>query len=50
MKMVIYYLKDYIYITIKEKVKNIIKEKLNLKENIYMIKNIMERDLMKMEI
>ena len=48
--MEIYYLKVNIYIIIKEKEKNILIIDQNMKVNIYMIKNGMEKDMMKMVI
>ena len=41
---------EYIYIIIKRKEKNIIMVNYNLKENIYIIKNGMGKDIMKMVI
>ena len=41
---------ENIYMTRKEKEKIILKGYQNMKENIYLIENIMEKDMMKMEI
>ena len=47
---IIYFLKVNIYMVKKEKEKNILMEDQNMMENIYLIENIMEKDIMKMEI
>ena len=47
---IIYFLKVNIYMDKKEKEKNILMEDQNMKENIYLKKNIMEKVMMKMEI
>ena len=47
---IIYFLKVNIYMVKKEKEKNILMEDQNMKENIYLKKNIMEKVMMKMEI
>ena len=45
-----YYLKENIYITIEKVVNFILKEDQNMKGNFYMIKNGMEKDMMKQVI
>ena len=47
---IIYFLKVNIYMEKKEKGKNILMEDQNMKENIYLIENIMEKIMMKIEI
>ena len=48
MKMVIYYLKENIYMILEEKENYITLINQNMKENFYLIKNGMEKDMMKM--
>ena len=50
MQITKFYSMENIYIIINIKVKNILMEIQNLKENIYLIKNGMGMDMMKMEI
>ena len=50
MLMVIYFLKENIYIIKKEKEKNMLIINQNMKENIYIIKNGMVKDMMKIVI
>ena len=47
---IIYFLKVNIYMDKKEKEKNILMEDQNMKMNIYLKKNILEKVMMKMEI
>ena len=45
-----YYLMENIYMDLLEKEKNILKVYWNMKENIYLEKNGMEKDMIKREI
>ena len=44
---IIYFLKVNIYMDKKEKEKNILMEDQNMKENIYFVKNGLEKDMIK---